>query len=130
MKLKKILLVALGCLSLVLGCVGIVLPILPTVPFFLLTLYCFARSSQRLHDWFVGTALYRNHLESYVKKQGMTARTKGSIIATVTLLMGFGFYMMKSTTVGRVILAVVWAAHLIYFLFFVKTIPAQGKSEP
>ena len=50
MKLKQIIFLIIGCLSLALGCVGIVLPILPTVPFFLLTVFCFANSSQKLHE--------------------------------------------------------------------------------
>lgn len=39
MKIKKYFFAAAGCISLALGCIGIVLPILPTVPFFLLTLF-------------------------------------------------------------------------------------------
>ena len=39
-----------GCLSLASGCIGIVLLILPTVPFFLLTVFCFANSSQKRHE--------------------------------------------------------------------------------
>ena len=49
MKLKKIIFIIVGCVSLLLGCIGIVLPILPTVPFFLVTVYCFANSSECLH---------------------------------------------------------------------------------
>ena len=79
MKLKQIIFLIIGCLSLALGCVGIVLPILPTVPFFLLTVFCFANSSQKLHDWFIGTQMYKKHLESFVQKKGMTARTKATI---------------------------------------------------
>lgn len=122
MNIKKILYIILGCLCLGLGCVGVVLPILPTVPFFLVTVFCFAKSSQRLHDWFVGTSLYKKHLESYVQKKGMTVRTKATIMGSVTLLMGIGFLMMSRVPVGRVILAVVWVCHIIYFIFGVKTI--------
>ena len=63
MKLKQLIFLIIGCLSLALGCVGIVLPILPTVPFFLVTVFCFANSSQRLHDWFIGTQMYKKHLD-------------------------------------------------------------------
>jgi uncharacterized membrane protein YbaN (DUF454 family) len=122
--MKRLFFLILGCLCLALGCVGIVLPILPTVPFFLVTVFCFANSSQRLHDWFLGTKMYKNHLESFVKKEGMTVRTKATIITSVTLLMGFGFFMMvrKGLTIPCVILAVVWVCHLLYFLLRVKTI--------
>lgn len=123
MKVKKIILIALGCLCLGLGCIGIVLPVLPTVPFFLVTVYCFARSSQRLHDWFLGTRLYKNNLESYVRGQGMTRGTKLKILLTVTALMTVGFVLMmrKALYIPCIILACVWVAHIVYFGFIVKT---------
>lgn len=132
MKLKRLIYLILGCLCLGVGCVGIVLPILPTVPFFLLTVFFFANSSQKLHDWFVGTKMYKKHLESYVQKKGMTVQTKAGIIIPVTLLMGVGFVLMyrKAIYIPCAILAVVWICHIIYFAFGVKTIPAAGKGEP
>ena len=124
MQLKRLVFLIIGCVSLGLGCVGIVLPILPTVPFFLLTVFCFSQSSQKLHDWFVNTKMYHKHLESFVQKKGMTARTKATILTSVTILMTIGFILMarKAIWVPCVILAIVWACHLVYFLFGVKTI--------
>ena len=58
----KIIWILLGFLCLGLGTIGMVLPILPTVPFYMATLFCFAKSSKKLHDWFVETNLYKNHL--------------------------------------------------------------------
>ena len=131
MKLKQIIFLIIGCLSLALGCVGIVLPILPTVPFFLLTVFCFANSSQKLHDWFIGTQMYKKHLESFVQKKGMTVRTKATILTSVTALMAVGFVLMlrKGIIVPCVILAVVWVCHLVYFLFGLKTIPAAETAQ-
>ena len=124
MSIKKIIFIVLGCICLALGTVSVVLPILPTVPFYLATAFCFANSSERLHTWFVDTGLYKKHLQSYVEKRGMLLKTKISIITTVTLLMGFGFFMMarKGIWVPCIILAVVWVCHIIYFVFGVKTI--------
>ncbi len=122
MKPVRIIFMLLGFICLALGTVGVVLPILPTVPFYLATVFFFANSSQKLHDWFTGTKLYKKHLESYVQKRGMTVRTKLSIIIPVTIMMAIGFLMMFKVPIGQIILACVWVAHIIYFLFIVKTI--------
>ena len=66
MKVKKVLLVALGCVGLVLGAIGAVVPLLPAFPFLMLAAFCFAKSSERLHAWFTATKLYKKNLESYV----------------------------------------------------------------
>lgn len=125
MKLRKLLFLILGCICMGLGCIGIALPILATVPFFLATVFFFANSSQRLHDWFVGTKMYKKHLETFVKKKGMTLCTKVTVISSVTLLMGIGFAAMGRVPVGRIILAIVWICHIVYFVFGVKTIKAE-----
>lgn len=130
MKLKRLLYLILGCICLGLGCVGIALPILPTVPFFLVTVFCFANSSQKLHDWFIGTNMYKKHLESFVQKKGMTWKTKTGIMIPVTLLMSFGFFLMmrKNLLVPCIILAIVWICHIIYFIFGVKTIKLRNPA--
>ena len=124
MSVKRIIFIILGCIFLCLGTVGVFLPILPTTPFYLLTVFFFANSSQKLHDWFLGTELYHKHLESFVKDRGMMRSTKVSIIITVTLLMGIGFFMMarKGLWIPCIILVIVWLAHILYFLLHVKTI--------
>ena len=121
MKLKKIIYVILGAVALALGALGAVLPLLPSVPLLLLATFCFARSSERLHRWFVGTKLYRDNLESYVKGQGMTRKTKIRIMLTVTVLMTVAFVMMDAVLIGRIVLVCVWLAHVVYFVFGVKT---------
>lgn len=124
--MKKILYIILGCIGVGLGAVGAVLPMLPAFPFLLLAAFCFARSSEKLHTWFVSTKLYRDNLADYIAGRGMTRKTKIRIMVTVTLLMSVGFLMMHAVPLGRIVLACVWLFHILYFLFGVKTIPAKS----
>ena len=131
MNVKKILYVILGCIGVGLGAIGAVVPMIPAFPFLLLAAFCFARSSEKLHTWFIHTKLYRDNLEDYVAGRGMTRKTKIRIMVTVTLLMSVGFIMMgtKGIVTGCVVLGVVWLFHILYFCFGVKTISAEGQEN-
>ena len=130
MKIKKILWICLGCIGVGLGAVGAVVPMLPAFPFLLLAAFSFARSSEKLHTWFINTKLYTDNLADYVAGKGMTVKTKVRIMITVTLLMSIGFIMMglKGIVVGCIVLGCVWAFHIVYFIWGVKTIPAKEES--
>lgn len=118
--MKKIIYIFIGCISLGLGIIGVILPILPTVPFVLLAAFCFARSSERLDGWFKNTKLYR---ENNIKN-GMTKQAKIRIMCSVSLLMSIGFIMMglKGIVIGNIVLLIVWIFHMAYFTFGVKTV--------
>ena len=122
MNLKKTLYIILGCIGVGLGAVGAAVPLLPSFPFLMLAAFCFARSSEKLNNWFINTKLYKKNLESYVNGKGMTKAAKLRIMATVTILMSIGFLMMSNVPTGRIILAFVWLFHILYFLFGIKTI--------
>ena len=121
MSIKKLVYIIIGSIGVCLGALGALIPLLPTIPLLLLATYCFARSSERLHNWFTGTKLYKNNLESYVQGRGMTTSAKIRIMVTVTVLMSVGFVMMRNVPVGRTVLACVWVFHVIYFILGIKT---------
>ena len=64
--MKKILYMILGCVGVGLGAVGAIVPMLPAFPFLMLAAFSFARSSEKLHNWFVGTKLYQDNLADFV----------------------------------------------------------------
>lgn len=122
MKIKRGLLIVIGCIGVILGSIGAILPVLPTVPFLLLATICLTKSSKRLHGWFVSTKLYKSNLETFVKGKGMTWKTKIKIMILVTILMMIGFLMMNQVVVGQILLMFVWLFHIIYFIFGIKTL--------
>ena len=121
----KLLYIVLGCIALGLGAFGTVLPVLPTTPLLLLAAFCFARSSEKLNQWFKNTKLYKDNLETFVRGQGMTKKAKMRIMLTVTIIMTIAFVAMKNTLIGRICLAVVWLCHVIAFVLFIKTYPEE-----
>ncbi len=124
MSIKRIAFIVLGCLSLVLSVLGVLLPILPTVPFLALAAFCFAKSSDQLNNWLITTKFYQNNLADFKAGKGMTVKTKVRILVTVTLIIAIGFIamLMKGIIVGSIVLVIVWLGHIYYFGFKVKTI--------
>ena len=74
--IKKGLLVIAGCLSLGLGILGIVVPLLPTTPLVLLSAWCFARSSDRLHHWLTTHPRFGLVIQNWQHHRGMQASHK------------------------------------------------------
>ena len=121
----KYLFIFLGFLFTILGAVGIFLPILPTVPFLLLASICFAKGSERFHNRFKSTKLYKNNLESFEKDRSMTLKTKWSILIPVTILLLVAFFMMKNIY-GRTFIAVLILVKYYVFLFRIKTVSSNN----
>lgn len=78
---KRYLLLFIGTLSLVLGAIGILLPVMPTTPFLLLASFCYLRSSKRLYNWLVYHKIFGAYLYNYLTYQAVTKSTKvGALI--------------------------------------------------
>lgn len=114
----------IGMISFGLGFIGIVLPILPTTPFLLLAGFCFARSSKRVHNWFVSTKAYQRHLESFVQKRAMTLKTKICILSLASFMLAFPLFLTDLWWL-RVFIIGLYIFKYYYFLFKIKTIKLE-----
>ncbi|MBU1142728.1 MAG: YbaN family protein [Firmicutes bacterium] len=120
----RILFVIIGTISLVVGIIGVVLPILPTTPFLLLTAYCYARGSKRFHDWFIKTKIYKKYLESYAETRSMTIKHKWTLMIVVDTMLLITFFTIDSLALRILIVALIILKHL-YFHTQVKIIKIQ-----
>ena len=111
----------IGAMSFCLGTAGIVLPVLPTVPFYMLTLFCLARGSERFHRMFLESSLYQKTVGAYERDKALTLRTKLSILTSVTAIMIIGAYFSRNIPIALIIMSIVWIAHIIALAFIVKT---------
>ncbi|SDZ17750.1 hypothetical protein SAMN05421736_10783 [Evansella caseinilytica] len=122
--IKKSLLVGCGFISVALGMLGAILPILPTVPFLLLASVCFVKGSERCDAWFKNTGLYKKQLKSFVQNKCMTRNQKAVILLTANAMLCFPFFMVDNLYMRIFIIAlVIWK--LWYFLFQIGTVNEQ-----
>lgn len=117
----RLLYFIIACIFMLLGMIGVILPVLPTTPFLLVSAYCFAKSSERFHRWFIHTSLYRNHLESFVNHREMTKKTKVRLLSFASTMILLAMYFMDSIHL-RIFLFVLMVFKYYYFIFRIKTI--------
>lgn len=127
-KIANGIFVAIGFLCIGIGAVGIVLPMLPTTPFFLLALACFAKGSTRFHTWFLSTKLYKNNLESFATSRSLTRKTKITILASASALLIFAAIMVPVLPM-RIFIACLIAIKYYYFLFRIKTVDEKNAAS-
>lgn len=91
----KPLLFSLGALSLILGLVGLFLPLLPTTPFVLLAAWCFLRSSEKAHQWLHGHGVLGPILRDWEKHRSISRRTKVVAILMILFSIGMIWYRVE-----------------------------------
>lgn len=109
------LLAILGTVSLILGTLGIVLPVLPTTPFYLLTAWCYLRCNRRLYDRVMANRLFGNTVRNYMENHAISRKTKAVTIATTLLTIGISIAVVDSGWI-RILLACVAAGVTIHIL--------------
>ena len=105
----RIFYLVLGCISVVLGTIGIFVPGLPTTPFVLLASWCFYRSSPRLQAWLLQSFLGK-YIREYKEKGGITTRKRVSIILLMATMVAISTIFFIKMLPIRI---VVWVAGLI-----------------
>jgi len=117
----KYIWIILGFLSFGIGAVGVIIPILPTAPFLLLSSFCFAKGSNKFHNWFLTTKLYKKHLHDFVQSKSMTLKTKISLLSFASFMLLVSFFILNNIY-GRIFIIIIIIIKYYYFIFKIKTI--------
>lgn len=117
----KILWIVIGFISMGIGMIGVVFPVLPTTPFLLLASFCLAKGSERFHRWFTKTKLYQKHLDSFVKNRAMTLKTKFCILLPVSGMLLFALVAMGNIY-GRIFIVFLLVFKYVYFFTRIATV--------
>ena len=122
-RMKQVLWLIAGGLSLILGIIGIVLPILPTTPFMLLATFCFARSSRRLHSWLINHPRFGPTIQNWHQ---YGAISKGARIGAVLTMIGV--LLLSVILSFKLVIIIVQASVMLGAATFILTRPFPPAS--
>ncbi|MCA1054068.1 YbaN family protein [Rossellomorea aquimaris] len=125
-KLKSILFMIIGFIALLFGIAGTVLPVLPGGPFYLLSAYCFAKSSKRIDAWFKNTTIYNKYVVTFLEKKGMTKKEKIRINVTADFFILLSVLYVDILFV-RIILILLALYKHYYFIRKIETLPSESE---
>lgn len=118
--IRKSLCIVCGFLTLAIGIIGIIIPLLPTTPFLLLSTFLFMKSSTRIHRWFTSTNLYQKHVQEFVEKGTMSRKKKQSVLLLCLVLLSIPFVLIDNVWM-RVGLIILYGFKLYFIGFRIRT---------
>ncbi|MDF2537317.1 MAG: uncharacterized protein K0S76_338 [Herbinix sp.] len=113
--LKKCILIFLGSVTLVLGFIGVFLPVLPTTPFLLISSFCYVRSSKRMYDWLMNHKIFGPYLYNYMTHKAISKNTKIYSIVFLWSTLMISMFLISSLHIRifLVIIGIVVSIHLM-----------------
>lgn len=125
----KIFLIAVGWLAVLLGVLGIFLPLLPTTPFLLLASACFARGSTRMHHWLQTNRVFGKYLRDYENGKGIPLRAKVWILLFMWASLGYALWRVQHLPALQVLLVCIGAGVTYYLTRRVPTMVLPARAD-
>ena len=104
--IKKYLYIFMGSLSLILGMIGVFVPVLPTTPFLLFASFCYLRSSERMYNWLINHKIFGAYIYSYLTYRAITKKTKICTLIFLWTTLIISIIFVSSLHIGIVLIAV------------------------
>lgn len=125
--IKKYLLISIGSISLGLGIFGIVIPVLPTTPFLLLSSICFIRSSERLYNWLISHRIFGSYIYNYMTYRAVKKSAKIGALIFLWLSLITSILLVWNLHVTILLLAV--GIGVSIHLLSLKTLTVENQDE-
>jgi uncharacterized membrane protein YbaN (DUF454 family) len=125
---RKWLLMAAGVGAVVLGTVGIVVPLLPTTPFLLLAAACFVRSSDRLYRWLLGHRWLGPYVRNYREHHAISGPLKAVTLILLWASLGYAVVGLVESPLVRGVLVLIGVSVTVHVLRL-QTLP-RGLRQP
>ena len=137
-KLVRTLWFIAGTICVVLGAIGIVLPILPTTPFLLAAAACYYKSSPRMHSWLLNNKWFGEYIRNYTEGKGLTKKTKITALTVLWVTISYSTVFMLNRLLPAtlvlpmqiivVTVAIAVSVHILRLPTFRKKISANEKT--
>ena len=115
---KGRLLTVAGTLFLVLGILGVFLPILPTTPFLLLAAACYARGSTRFYDWLLSNRYLGEYIRNYRERRGIPLRSKVIGLSVLWAAIAYSALIAVDILFVRIVLVLIAIGVTIHLVSF------------
>jgi len=125
----KGLLFVIGTISLCVGVIGIVVPLLPTTPFLLLTSLCYAKSSKRFHTWLLNNKTFGTYIRNYHEGKGLPMKIKISVISLLWITITISSIIAVQNMILRILLFII-ALAVTYHIIHLPTLSTDERENP
>lgn len=128
-RFKRILLIICGSISIGLGILGILLPLLPTTPFLLLGAACYLRSSDKLYQWLINNKWLGSYIKNYYEGNGITLKTKIVSISLLWSSISYAAIFLIEIIFVKILFLII-AIGVTKHLLSLKTLVLKNNEQP
>lgn len=125
-KIKRILFIVFGTLFLIIGAIGVFVPVLPTTPFLLLAAACYLRGSERLHRWMINNSVFGEFVRNYMEGRGIRLRQKIFTILFLWLMIIFSIFYVVDSFLLRILVSLIAMAVSVHIIM----LPTLKQTNP
>jgi uncharacterized membrane protein YbaN (DUF454 family) len=115
-KIMRGVYIIVGTIALVIGAIGLFLPVIPTTPLIILAAACYYRGSERLHAWILSNKWFGETIKNYQAGRGLTRDTKVKAISMMWAMILISTWFFVSNLFVRVVMIGVAIGVTVYLV--------------